>query len=217
MSEKKIATAIDILINVDRFEHVQITKYAEKKIDYETEEERIAAEDALTAEVVEDGIRSLKIVSDTFGGKTVEPTQAIMEKIRKKVPTWLEEGPVPNLAEDKYKKGVAENEAKQEENKVEREARSDEMSDVLGESEEGNVTEEPITDPLDADDDNDMLDDIVDEPANDPKEVDPPEENAEEKPPEEKAEEKPEEKPAEQSPSADDDDIFGDDDDDLFA
>lgn len=216
MSEKKIATAIDILINVDRFEHIQITKYAEKKIEYETEEDRIAAEDALTAEVVEDGIRSLKIISDTMGGKTVEPTQAIMEKIRKKMPTWLEEGPAPNLAnlaDDKFKKGVAENEAKQEENKADREERSDEMSDVLGEKEEGEITEEPVdglADPLD--DDNDTLDDIVDEPANDPEEVGPPEGKAEEKP-----ESNTEEKSAGQSPSADEDDIFGEDDDDLFA
>ena len=41
MEEKKIATSVDLLINVDRFEHLQITKYSEKKITYESQEEMV--------------------------------------------------------------------------------------------------------------------------------------------------------------------------------
>ena len=83
--QKKIATSIDVLINVDRFEHVQVTKYSEKQIEYRDEAERQQEEDKLTIEVTEDLVRSLSIMSEAIGGKTIEPTKAIVEKMRKKM------------------------------------------------------------------------------------------------------------------------------------
>lgn len=131
MEEKKIATSIDILINIDRFEHLQITKYSEKKITYENNEEMIRKEDQLTDELVKDIIRTMRSMPDKLGKKTNAVT-AIEEKIGKKMPTWLEEGGVPNIAntaQKNFDKSVAEVHAKKEEvlekelaNKVETDA-----------------------------------------------------------------------------------------------
>jgi len=137
MEEKKIATSVDILINVDRFEHLQITKYAEKKITYETQEEMIQKEDRLTNELVSDIRRSLKLSYESFSGVSKEIAQKmesvakIEEKIGKKMPTWLEEGVEPNIAnmaqknankaiEEAYAKNKDDKE-KKEENKAETE------------------------------------------------------------------------------------------------
>jgi len=97
MEEKKIATSIDILVNVDRFEHIQITKYAEKKITYESQEDMIRKEDQLTDELVKDIIRTMRAMPDKLGKKT-NAVATIEEKIGKKIPSWLEEGGEPNIA-----------------------------------------------------------------------------------------------------------------------
>jgi hypothetical protein len=97
MEEKKIATSVDILINVGAYEHIQITKYAEKKITYENPEEMTKKEDQLTDELVKDIIRTMRSMPDKLGKKT-SAVPAIEEKIGKRMPTWLEEGSDPNIA-----------------------------------------------------------------------------------------------------------------------
>ena len=97
MGEKKIATSVDILINVGAYEHIQITKYAEKKITYETPEEMVQKEDLLTDELVKDILRTMRSIPDKLGKKT-DAVAKIEEKIGKKMPTWLEEGVEPNIA-----------------------------------------------------------------------------------------------------------------------
>lgn len=97
MEEKKIATAVDVLINMGQFEHLQITKYAEQKITYENENEMIQKEDKLTEELVQDIIRTMRSMPDKLGKKT-NAVVNIEEKIKKKIPTWLEEGSEPNIA-----------------------------------------------------------------------------------------------------------------------
>lgn len=196
MSEKKIATSIDILVNVDRYEHIEITKYGERIIQYDTDEKRIIEEDKLTKEIMEDGLRSLDIIAKTIGGKTTEPVNAIKDKIRKKIPTWLEEESEPNLAnlaESQHKKHVAKKEVKKIENLENQNSRSDEISESLGE----NIN--PI-------EDNDTLDDIVDKPAN--KQV------SEDKT--EQENQSIQDSKIESDNNNDDEDLFGND-DDLFS
>ena len=124
MEEKKIATSVDILINVDRFEHLQITKYSEKKITYSTQEEMIQKEDQLTNELMQDVIRTMRSTPSAFKAMTAEKlekiettTKAMEDKISKKIPSWLEEGGIPNIAnaaQANATKAVAEAHAKQE-------------------------------------------------------------------------------------------------------
>ena len=143
IKEKKIATGIDILVNVDRFEHIQISKYGEAKIEYSSDQERKDLEDQLTAETLEDGFRSLKIVTDVLGGKTVEPCQAIVEKIRKKIPMWLEDGPEPNIAnlpKTTNNKRLAGNSIKADEVKKE----AEEISNLINEPTESTLNDDDL-------------------------------------------------------------------------
>jgi len=97
MEEKKIATSVDILINVGSYEHIQITKYAEKKITYSSPEDMIKQEDLLTEELTNDIIRTMRAMPNKLGKKTSANT-AIEEKIAKKVPEWLQNNIEPNIA-----------------------------------------------------------------------------------------------------------------------
>jgi len=95
--EKKIATSVDILINVAKYEHITVTKYSEKKISYESAEEMIQKEDELTAELLNDVKRSLEKCKEGFG-KKVAAIADFEENMQKKIPEWLEDGPEPNIA-----------------------------------------------------------------------------------------------------------------------
>ena len=100
MEKKKIATSVDILINVDRFEHIQITKYSEKEITYETPEEMIHKEDQLTDELIKDVVRTMKSMPEKMGdkAKSVGADEEWKDKLEKKIPTWLQDGAEPNIA-----------------------------------------------------------------------------------------------------------------------
>lgn len=139
MNEKKIATAIDILINVDRFEHIQITKYGEAEINYASEEERKQKEDQLTAETIDDAKRSLDIIVKNLQNKGAQPVEAIKEKIVNKMPSWLEKGAEPNianLAEKNFEKNKANAEADNEKATKDKAEASQEISEILEEKPE---------------------------------------------------------------------------------
>ena len=95
--EKKIATSLEILIKVAQFESIRLTKYGEAKIEYDSIEERIAKEKELNDEVVFDMIASMRALPDQLG-KYTNSVVEIEEKIRKRIPKWLEEGAEPNIS-----------------------------------------------------------------------------------------------------------------------
>ena len=97
MEQKKIATSVDVLINVGAYEHIQITKYAERSISYGSKEEMLEQEDALTNEVVADLIRSMRSMPEKLGKKTTANIE-IESKIAKKIPEWLNGNVEPNIA-----------------------------------------------------------------------------------------------------------------------
>ena len=139
MTEKKIATSMEILIKVADFESVRITKYGEAKIEYDSDEDRIRQEDKLQEETTEDMLRSLKELPNKFG-KTPEKLIIDMgERISKKIPAWLEEGADPNIANVAKKdhekldaKAAVENERRQEKDVANAKA----IAETLGETEE---------------------------------------------------------------------------------
>ena len=126
IQEKKIATSIDILMQPARFEHIQIVKYSEKKISYENEQDMLKQEDQLTSELVADLIRTMRSLPDKLGKKT-DAVELIEENIKKKIPEWLENNPVPNLAKKMYENSQKEQFIKAEEKDVEKE--SDKVAD----------------------------------------------------------------------------------------
>jgi len=159
MKEKKVATSVDLLINVGQYEHLQITKYAETKIEYESQEEMVKKEDQLTDELVADVIRTMRSLPEKLGKKT-EAVSAIEEKIMKKVPAWLENNPVPNLAEKKFQEAQGKEsirvEAKNESIKEE----SVDVENLLGEDSIKSDKEETNTEEdLFGEDDDELFDD----------------------------------------------------------
>ena len=142
MDEKKIATSIDVLINVGNYEHIQITKYSEKKITYETPEEMVKKEDEFTSELTSDIIRTMRGLPERLGKKT-DAVVVIEEKIQKKIPEWLANNPVPNLAKDKFESTQAKvsNEVS---TKKEKENMANNEADKLVESSKSTETNKPI-------------------------------------------------------------------------
>ena len=95
--QKKIATSVEVLIKVANFESIRFTKYGESKIEYDSPEEMITKENQLNDEVVSDLIRTMRALPSKLGKKTNAVVE-IEEKIKTKIPEWLENGPEPNIA-----------------------------------------------------------------------------------------------------------------------
>ena len=132
MEEKRIAETLTIRISLgpQTYEHIELTKYAEKKITYETPEEMIKKEDELTDELLVDMIRSMRRIPERLGKKGVE-TVEVEERIAKRIPKWLEENPVPNIAgtaEIKHHQAVERQ--KEDESKVASKKESDKDFDL---------------------------------------------------------------------------------------
>ena len=97
MTEKRIAETINVRINVGNYQHIELTKYGERTITYDTPEEMKEKEDALTDELLDNLIRNMRRIPDKLGKKT-EGVAEVEQAITKSIPTWLEEDPVPNIA-----------------------------------------------------------------------------------------------------------------------
>ena len=103
MSKKRIISeSINIRINVGNFQHIEIIKQAQEEISYESEEDRIAQEEALTSDLVTSIVRSMRSVPEKLG-KGVANAQEVEESIAKAIPAWLNEK-VPNIADNPKKK-----------------------------------------------------------------------------------------------------------------
>jgi hypothetical protein len=99
MSLRKISDCINVRINVGNYQHIELTKYAEEQIEYATEAERIAKEDRLVDELVASMKRSLNVVASKLkGGESLKNVTEVEESISKRIPEWLENDPVPNIA-----------------------------------------------------------------------------------------------------------------------
>lgn len=98
--EKKIATSVNVRINVGNYQHIEITKCAEQNIAYESEKEMTAKEDKLTDSVVADILRTIRSIPDKLGKKT-NAVEELEESVKKEIPRWLTEGGEPNLASGK--------------------------------------------------------------------------------------------------------------------
>ena len=88
--EKKIAETVSVRINVGNYQHIEISKYAEKKIEYNNEEEMKKQEDQLTDELIANLVRNMKTIPEKLGKKT-DAVVAVEESIIKAIPKWLEE------------------------------------------------------------------------------------------------------------------------------
>ena len=97
MTQRKIAEAINVRINVGNYQHIEIVKYAEEIIEYSSAEERVIKENALRDDLVLSLQRSMSAIPARLG-KGVAEAQIVEESIKTKLPEWLASGAVPNIA-----------------------------------------------------------------------------------------------------------------------
>ena len=109
MKVTKIATSINTLINVDRFEHIEFSKYVEAEI--EEGEDISKANDEINL-IASNFIKSLMEDFPSLISLEDEKSAAIKmmpQKVSKKMPDWLKNNSVPNLAESSNRKVLAKN------------------------------------------------------------------------------------------------------------
>jgi len=119
---RKISECVNVRINVGNYQHIELTKYAEEEVTYETKEELQTFENDLTTDLVNSLVRSMRSVPKQLG-KGVENAQEVEEAIVTAIPEWLANSPLPNIA-NQAKKSNLKNAAEQKANK-------DNQSDVL--------------------------------------------------------------------------------------
>ena len=189
MAEKKIAANVNIRVRVAKYEHIDITKYAEQTITYDGEEDMVKQEDQLTDALLDDLLRSMRRIPEKLGKKSAAPAIAETESsISKAIPDWLENQVVPNIA----------NKAKKNNEKVEA------MNNAEGEVRRVGAAE--VDDIMD-------LSDSKEEPKQEDKKVEEPSVEEPKEEPKEESKEEPKEESA--SDGGDGFDLF-DDDEDLF-
>ena len=97
MGTKKVSECISVRINVGNYQHIEITKYAEEQISYNSATERIAEEDRARDELIDSLKRSMEKIPEALKRGMKEAIQ-VEESIQKRIPAWLEENAVPNIA-----------------------------------------------------------------------------------------------------------------------
>ena len=133
MSTRKISECISIRINVGNYQHIELTKYAEEEIEYNSDKEREIHEDALRNDLLSGLIKSMHEVPKRLG-KGVEEAQEVEEAIVKAIPEWLKNNPVPNIANQASQNNLK-NAAEQKNNK---DSNAKNTSDVIIENESTN-------------------------------------------------------------------------------
>jgi hypothetical protein len=105
MSQRKISECINVRINVGNYQHIELSKYAEETIEYSSKEDLVQKEDSLRDDLIASVIRSMKAIPERLG-KGVEAAIEVEESIKKAIPSWLENGAVPNIANLPKKKNL---------------------------------------------------------------------------------------------------------------
>jgi hypothetical protein len=95
--KKRIAETLNIRVNVGNYQHIELTKYAEKDIEYSDESDMKAQEDLMTDELLDNLIRNMKRIPERLGKKT-DAVEKCIELVEGGIPKWLSEDPVPNIA-----------------------------------------------------------------------------------------------------------------------
>ena len=148
MTEKKIATAVEVLVKVANFESIRITKYGESKIDYDSPEDMLKKEDQLNDEVIADIVRSMKRLPEQFPNYA-NSILTMGDRIGKKIPEWLENNAEPNIAnvaKKDYEKSDAKAHAEKESKEQKIEEENEEVNDLIEENEDKNEenAEKPV-------------------------------------------------------------------------
>lgn len=97
MAEKKIGTCIKALVNVGNYQNIEIAKYAETTISYESESEMVEKENVQTQELLNSLKRDLQKTPEALC-KYEDKIDSFKESVSKEMPKWLGAGAIPNIA-----------------------------------------------------------------------------------------------------------------------
>ena len=97
MTEKKIGTCIKVLVNVGNYQNIEIAKYAENTINYETKDEMVEKENQQTQELLASLKRDLAKTPEELG-KYEDKVEDFNRSVTNQMPKWLGEGVIPNIA-----------------------------------------------------------------------------------------------------------------------
>lgn len=129
MSKRKIAECINVRINIGNYQHIELTKYAEEEIEFSSTKELTEKEDSLRNDLIASLTRSMKAIPERLG-KGVENAVEVEETLKKAIPAWLENNPVPNISNG-AKKADIRNSAEQMANKSAQKANSDDKKSIV--------------------------------------------------------------------------------------
>lgn len=109
---RKISDCINLRITLGNYQHIEFVKYAEEAIEYNSADERKRKEDELRNDLVDSLIRTIRETSEKF--KSTGQVTQVESAIKQKLPQWLEENYVPNIANGALKKEIQVQSAQQE-------------------------------------------------------------------------------------------------------
>jgi len=158
MAKKKIAETVNIRINVGNYQHIELSKYAEKEIEYENKEEMIAKEDKLTEELIENIVRNMRRISEKLGKET-NGVSDVEERITKVIPDFMKGAEEPNLAKKKVVQSEAEEKSNEEKKKASSQKASSQEKEIADLVEEDPVKSEKSDADLFSDDGDDLFSD----------------------------------------------------------
>ena len=142
MEKKKIAETINIRINVGNYQHIEISKYAEQEIEYDSPEEMVEKEDQLTSEIVDNLVRNMRTIPEKLG-KDTDAVEKVEERLTKTLPDFMKGSQEPNLAKKKSIQAEAEeksnSDAKEEKVKEKEEGVADLVGNDAGENKKEDV------------------------------------------------------------------------------
>tara|TARA_R110000824_G_scaffold12226_7_gene53612 strand:- start:38787 stop:39413 length:627 start_codon:yes stop_codon:yes gene_type:complete len=206
MSERKIAECINIRVNVGNFQHIEFTKYAEEKIEYSNDAERVEKEESLRDDLVKSIISSLETLPAKLKKGQAEAVE-VQEAIATAIPEWLAENPIPNIANSAEKKFI--------QSTAEQKSKKDVASKVDG-LEVKAVKTEPVESTVESTEGKDDVEDLFEDNADSGAGVEVP---AEKDTDEENKENTEEPKKDKKTDKVDDgfEEVFDAEDDDLFS
>jgi len=150
MEKKKIAETINVRINVGNYQHIEISKYAEKEIEYDGKLDMEKQEDQLTEELLGNIIRNMRTIPGKLGKETTA-VEEFEDRLTKTLPDFMKGTQEPNLA----KKSNIQSEAEEKSNADKKEAKVAEtekvVENLVDESQE-DKKEETVVETIDDDD-----------------------------------------------------------------
>jgi hypothetical protein len=154
MAKRKIAETVNIRVNIGNYQHIEISKYAEEEIEYDTAEERIEKENKFTSDLLDNLVRNLDQIPQKVNKVEDTSILKVKESVGKAIPDWMKDNQEPNLAKKKIVQAEAEQTDQVEKVEKKLDTSKTEIDDLLGDSKDEPKKEEKVEVPATSASDN---------------------------------------------------------------